>query len=105
MKNWHDKSLPPDERAIKLSDELYASWFTDGAGNEESHPILWHWCIPKDEAGASHCRKGLPPHWCPWGTRAHTVVSKDPLTLSPSVYWPGCCGMHGFVTEGCYRGV
>lgn len=105
MKNWHDHSQPPHEGAIRLSDDLYASWFVNKDGKEESHPILWHWCVPTSDDAAQVCRKGVAPHWCPWGTKAHTVVSRDPLTLSPSVYWPGCCGMHGFVREGVYTGV
>jgi hypothetical protein len=103
--NWRDHSQPPSEGFTKLSDDLYSVFFTDRNGEPESHPVLWHWCEPKNEEAAAYCRKGTAPHWCPWGTAAHTVVQREPLTLTPSVYWPGCCGMHGFVTDGVYRGV
>lgn len=32
----------------------------------------------------------------------HTLVKKDPLTITPSILCP-VCGLHGFVTEGKWR--
>jgi hypothetical protein len=47
--------------------------------------------------------EGWYPRWAPAGVGAHTLVQKEPFTISPSVYWPYCCGMHGFITDGVYR--
>lgn len=33
----------------------------------------------------------------------HRVVSRDPLTIEPSILCPDC-GTHGFITEGRWRG-
>lgn len=68
---------------------------------------VWHWCDHHLWAG----RKGYDAHpedfvfWVPTGTAAHTLVSIDPLHLEPSVYWPDCCGLHGFIREGRWTGV
>lgn len=35
--------------------------------------------------------------WQWYGTRSHTIVSREPLTLSPSIGWPT---KHGWIREG-----
>lgn len=40
--------------------------------------------------------------WHPANVDAHTLVSIDPLHLEPSVYWPSCCGTHGFIRGGAW---
>jgi hypothetical protein len=88
-----ERDHPPSEwlgSAVRISDDIYASWFTvDGV--LDPHPIIWHWC-PKMLL------------WSATGTGAHTIVSTDPLTLSPSYFVPWCCGLHGFITNGAWIG-
>ncbi len=74
-------------------------WMDFGRGPEI---YVWHWCDHQLWAG----REGYDAHpedytfWVPGGVAAHTVVSTEPLHLEPSVYWPDCCGMHGWIRGG-----
>ena len=38
-------------------------------------------------------------HYLPLGPDGWTLVSKDPLTITPSIMC-GSCGLHGFFTNG-----
>jgi hypothetical protein len=77
-----------------------------------AHSIcVWHWC---DKSGwrAKGAREGwtpvedaMYPEWLPSGCEAHTLVSTEPLHLEPSIYWPDCCGLHGFIRDGAWVGV
>lgn len=98
--NWDDHSQPPRPGAIRITDDLYVTWPTDEPG-----PLLWHWCDrsvwkQKPDVNLEHCT----PKWTPTGVQKHELISKDPLHLEPSVYWPGCCGMHGWVRNGRWEG-
>jgi hypothetical protein len=94
----YDRSVPPDqwsaleERDVtRITDDLYVGWDPDFA-----HPTVWHWCTAPN----------LPrPRWVPSGTDHHQLVSRDPLHLEPSLYWPGCCGPHGFLRNGQWTSV
>src|SRR6187431_1987998 len=67
-------------------------------GHEHSIECLWVW---------HDCDLNLrpvDPHWTstyvgwtPAGVGAHDFISAEPLHIEPSVYWPACCGMHGFI--------
>lgn len=110
--NWFDHDRPPMVDAIRLGPDLYAVWFKQN-GQDESHPHLWHWCTKvnwiakrKAEGGPDPSDPKVDqPQWMLAGSAGHQLVSKEPLSLSPSVYWPDCCGMHGFVTGGVYTSV
>lgn len=100
MVNWYDHSQPPKPEAIKISDNLYATWPQD-----DPAPLLWHWCDrsvwrSKPDADPDRCK----PAWVPTGVRLHNLIAKEPLHLEPSVYWPTCCGMHGWVRNGQWVG-
>ncbi|MDX3527145.1 hypothetical protein P1P75_11995 [Streptomyces sp. ID05-39B] len=95
----HDRSLPPTDwpgmemaDLTKLNDDIYYGWLAN-----EPNPTFWHWCKTLE---------GVPPEhkvhegcWVAAGTGAHTLVSRDPLHLEPSLLW-NCCGIHGFVRNG-----
>lgn len=50
--------------------------------------LLWHDCPV--EGG-----------WCAADPSLHTMTGTfDNLTLRASVYFPECCGLHGWVTDG-----
>jgi hypothetical protein len=53
---------------------------------ETDHPAIWHWCEARE------C-------WLVAGTRAHQLVSAEPLHLEPSLLWR-CCGRHGWIRGG-----
>lgn len=99
---WTDRAEPPHWgtgwRKVEGTDLLWYTWLRDGPGD----PHLWHWCTA--EKWIAEGRQHTQAHWGLSGTRAHTLVSRDPLTLSPSVYWPDCCGLHGFITAGAWVG-
>jgi hypothetical protein len=60
------------------------------AAPDDPNPWFWHWC-PTTGGG----------RWMAQATSAHTLVSREPLHLEPSLLWP-CCGTHGFVREGVW---
>lgn len=38
--------------------------------------------------------------WQMTGVGAHDLINSDPLHIEASVYWPDCCGLHGFIRDG-----
>lgn len=38
--------------------------------------------------------------WSMTGAGAHDLIAVDPLHIEASVYWPECCGIHGFIRDG-----
>lgn len=66
---------------------------------------IWVWHDCDQILGEGTVAPGARFGWRPSGVEGHTLESIDPLTLSPSVYWPECCGKHGFITNGAYYDV
>ncbi|WP_406365313.1 hypothetical protein [Streptomyces sp. NBC_00645] len=95
----HDRGRPPSgwpgletTGMTRLTDEVYYGW----AG--EANPMLWHWCAALANVPEEHTVTGP---WVAAGTGAHTLVSREPLHLEPSLLW-NCCGLHGFVRDGAW---
>lgn len=93
-----DRSQPPSEwpglevtGLTKLTDDIFFGWL-----DREANPFFWHWCPTYAELPEE---KTVSGGWIGAGTSAHTLVSREPLHLEPSLLWQ-CCGMHGFVREG-----
>ena len=94
-----DRSTPPTDwpglettGLTKLTDGIYYGWLA-----HEANPMFWHWCAALECVSVE-----LKVHegcWVPAGTSAHTLVSRDPLHLEPSLLWQ-CCGTHGWVRDG-----
>ncbi|NUR66135.1 MAG: hypothetical protein HOQ47_10270 [Streptomyces sp.] len=94
----HNFGTPPSDwpgmemtGVTKLTDKIYYGWV------DEPHPLFWHWCtslegLPADLKVHEGC-------WVAAGTGAHTLVSREPLHLEPSLLW-NCCGLHGWVRNG-----
>jgi hypothetical protein len=76
----------------KLTDDIYFGWLVD-----ESNPTFWHWCKALEDVPAD--RKVHDGCWVAAGTSAHTLVTREPLHLEPSLLWK-CCGLHGWVRDG-----
>ncbi|KPI31335.1 hypothetical protein OV320_2551 [Actinobacteria bacterium OV320] len=76
----------------KLNDDIYYGWLP-----HETNPMFWHWCKALEDVPAD--RKVLKGCWVAAGTGVHTLVSREPLHLEPSLLW-NCCGLHGFVRDG-----
>lgn len=96
--DWNDPAHPPVE-AVDLGGGVWVSW--GSAFNEADQPLIWHWC---DRSLVAHKEDLLPewqaPRWEPSGVKGHSLVSREPLHLEPSLFWPDCCGKHGFVRDG-----
>ncbi|NUP39179.1 MAG: hypothetical protein HOY76_19735 [Streptomyces sp.] len=56
------------------------------ADPSDPNPWFWHWCSRQER-------------WMAQATTEHTLVSREPLHIEPSLLWP-CCGAHGFVRDG-----
>lgn len=96
--------LPPG--TTRLGPLVAWGWMEHPDGSH--HVYVWHWCDHHLWAGRTHFDahpEEYPPRWSPAGVGAHTLVSTDPLHLEPSVYWPDCCGLHGFVRNGVWESV
>jgi len=68
-------------------------------------PCLWVWHDCDLILGPESIAPGARFGWRPSGVAAHTLVQVEPLTITASVYWPDCCGKHGFITNGSYADV
>jgi hypothetical protein len=98
----HDFDTPPSDwpglemtGMTKLTDKIYYGWL-----EPEANPTFWHWCaalanVPDDRT--------VTGRWVAAGTSAHTLVSREPLHLEPSLLWK-CCGLHGWVRNGQWTG-
>ena len=71
----------------------------DNFDDNQKHFVIEHDC-PK------HPFMGEPPYrrvsWFPYGGTENpanwTLVSENPLTITPSIL-SSCCGIHGFITD------
>jgi hypothetical protein len=97
----HDRSRPPSDwpgletagmtRRAHRQTSIYG-WL------DEAHPIFWHRCAALADVPEERTVHGP---WRAAGTGAHTLVSREPLHLEPSLLW-NCCGLHGFVRDGTW---
>ena len=85
-----------------LGEKVAYSW-TCNVEEEHDHIIeclwIWHDCDLN--------LRPVDPHWTsrytgwkPAGVTAHDLISVEPLHIEASVYWSGCCGMHGWIRDG-----
>lgn len=95
----HDRQAPPSDwpglemaDMAKLTEDIYVGWLA-----HETTPTFWHWCTALENVPAE--RRVHEGCWVAAGTGAHTLVSRDPLHLEPSLLWR-CCGLHGWVRNG-----
>lgn len=72
------------------------------AEGAHTHTIdcIWVWHNCPTPLGENTVAPGEEWGWRPTGVGAHTLVQLEPLTLTASLYWPDCCGLHGFITDG-----
>lgn len=82
----------------QLTSDVYYGWPQKAKpGLDEKSPSFWHWC--RTEApGPGPVVKG---RWVDASTTHHTLVTRNPLHLEPSLLWR-CCGTHGFVRDGIW---
>lgn len=79
--------------ALPPSRDIYYAWRPD-----EPNPWLLHYCkLTGADVEPDHAER-----WVWAGTSAHTLVSRSPLHLEPSIGWQACCGRHGFIRNGLW---
>ena len=89
-----------------LGDRVAYSWTCGDSAHDHGIECLWVWhdcTLELDPEQIENSRKlGVPVSlgWRPSGVGAHDLVSSAPLHIEPSLYWPACCGMHGFIRDG-----
>lgn len=95
----HSKDVPPTDwpgmemtGLTKLTDDIYFGW------THEANPLFWHWCAALADVPEEHTVSG---RWVAAGTSDHTLVTKEPLHLEPSLLWE-CCRLHGWVRDGSW---
>ncbi|MET7479523.1 hypothetical protein ABZT17_34890 [Streptomyces sp. NPDC005648] len=95
-----DRSKPPTDwpgletaGLTQLTEDLYYGWIEGDA-----NPMFWHRCAAL--AGVPDDRT-VHGQWVGAGTSKHTLISRDPLHLEPSLLWR-CCDIHGFVRGGVW---
>lgn len=100
----HFAFMDKDVEVEMLGEKVAYSW-TCGKADKVDHIhrigclTIWHNCDLN--------LKPVPEHWTHryvgWqlaGVGLHDLISVDPLHIEASVFWPECCGMHGFIREG-----
>lgn len=99
---WTDPEMPPTFVGTDLTkvDDLIWSVQINLDDAHPEHPHLWHWCTRATWRQDPTKTADLEPKWALAGTGGHTLVAREPLHLEPSVYWPDCCGLHGWVRDG-----
>ena len=104
---WRNPAHPPVPEATDLGGGVWVSWTSPF--NRPGEPLIWHW-YNRSVARATSQDKRVQPWWLEerWlaaGVQDHTLVSRDPLTLAPSLLLSDCCGLHGFIENGRWRSV
>lgn len=100
-----DPDLLPESDMVRVGPGVAYQTGVEGYG----HGLLvWHWCT-KSGWRARAAREGWTvdeeaarPAWLPTAVGAHDLISLHPLHLEPSVFWPECCGRHGFIRGGVW---
>lgn len=115
MPNIQDHNDVPIEGAIKIHPDLCYSMteVQPGYDTDLKRILIWHWCthsVWKKKAREVNYEGWSKEHvetevWRAAGVSGHTLISLDPLHLEPSLYWPDCCGMHGFLRNGSWESV
>jgi hypothetical protein len=81
----NERSAPPSDwypHAVQIADaDVYAY-----IGATPADSIVWHWCSKRKAWDGGHIVN-------------HTIVSREPLTITASLICLGC-GWHGFITDG-----
>lgn len=93
-----DRDTPPIDwpglemtEITRLTHDIYYGWVAGHA-----NPVFWHRCAALADVPEDRTVHGP---WVAANTEAHTLLSRDPLHLEPSLLWR-CCGLHGWVRGG-----
>lgn len=96
-------------QSLEGTDKVAYAWGIPSGADEATHVqtindlILWHHCDKNVWRGNPEKVQSVIDDyigWHPSGVGLHTLVSAEPLHIEASVYWPTCCGMHGWIRNG-----
>lgn len=94
-------------QVFMLSDDVAYCWTSITGEPDEprtiNHLMVWHNCTHSIWRTDPTKSQGLIDQydgWQPTGVGAHDLITAEPLHIEASVYWPDCCGMHGFIRDG-----
>jgi len=85
--------------AVVIHPRIAVEWICD-LDHEHVIECLWVWHDCDQVLGAESIAPGSTFGWRPAGVGAHDLISVEPLHIEASVYWPECCGMHGWIRDG-----
>lgn len=92
-----------------LSEDVAYSWVCNIENHEHVIECLWVWhdcSLALDEHRRENPKRTEDyGGWTPTGVAAHDLISSAPLHIEASIFWPSCCGMHGFIRDGKYLAV
>lgn len=103
MSTIHWAFLDRDAEVTLVGPKVAYSWTCDPELVDHTHTIeclwVWHDCDHNlDPERKQH--HAYPEGWTPSGVGLHDLISIEPLRIEASVYWPACCGMHGWISNG-----
>lgn len=109
MSDWEPERL--NSEAVEIGVGVAFQWIQheDPDAHHPGQPCtrdlmhLWIWHDCSLILGEGTVAPGERFGWRPAGVRSHQLVAPEPLSISPSVYWSDCCGLHGFITDGAWR--
>lgn len=93
------------EAEVEMLGERVAYSWTCGKEQDPNHDHIidclwvWHYCDLKLSPIEEHWTD-IYVGWKPTGVVLHDLISTNPLHVEASVYWPRCCGMHGWIRDG-----
>jgi hypothetical protein len=110
MATWMEEAgFPqPGPQTVDLGHGVRYEWKrceVVGHAPGEPHTIhcLWVWHDCQQILGPDTVAPGLRKGWSATGVGLHDLIAVEPLHIEASVYWPACCGMHGFIRNGSWR--
>jgi hypothetical protein len=90
LNNWGQPDAPELNGWVRVGEHV-AYAFGALPGYAHDGLCVWHWCDMHLWKGREHFDahpEEYRPHWSASGVGGHDLIEREPLTLSPSVYWP-----------------
>lgn len=93
--------------SLEGTDRVAYSWVSIPDRPDEpktiDHLMVWHDCDKRLWRADPRKDQRLVDQylgWHPSGVGHHDLISAEPLHIEASVYWPSCCGLHGWIRGG-----
>lgn len=101
-KTW-SRILPEANKCIDLGDGVQYNLGRCLDKDAGMHTVSCIWVFHYCEQIVGE--PGITYGWFVGGISSHKLIKLDPLTINPSLYWPDCCGKHGYIREGKWESV